>query len=360
MANDLIVYLKTTDTCQLNCSHCFTNGSNGKKGFFDVAKTIDFFKRLKRYHPHYDNGHISFHGGEPFLCPTEMMFEAWNGIKDLWPNIWWSIQTNLTYKLTEDKVAVLDKICQKSWGTSWDYGIRWTNSAQEKLWRSNVKELADRGHQITVMVSLTGNVIKELQPIDIIKDLASLGVKYINFERVTADGNALLNLENNIMPSNIDIDRWLHLMWIQTVEHKTWESIDNLFLDSILSSLVYNTHSGCRSRSCEQKVLTLNADGTIGGCPNGAVSNTFGTINDDISALMGSTGRLCNINDEVLRNPICNECPVYDICNGDCHQLGWQGDVCAAPKSLMHELKANADENATLYKKVLAGFMGQE
>jgi radical SAM protein with 4Fe4S-binding SPASM domain len=360
LANDLIIYLKTSDTCQLNCNHCFTNGSNGKKGHFNVPATIDFFRRLKQYNPHYDNGHISFHGGEPFLCPTELIFQAWNGIKELWPNIWWSIQTNLTFPLTEDKISVLETICEKSWGTSWDYGIRWENSKQEELWRSNVKMMADQGHDITVMVSLTKKLINNLEPIHIINDLASLGVKHVNFERVTANGNALLEEGQTLIPNNDEIDRWLHLMWIQTNEHKTWEFIDNMFLDSVLSSLVYNTHSGCRSRSCEQKIFTLNADGSIGGCPNSAVTNTFGTINDDILALMSSTGRACNINDELIRHPICNTCEVYDICNGDCHQLNWQGDVCAAPKSLMMDLKKNAHNSFDHYKEVLSGFMGQE
>lgn len=46
-----MVYLKTTETCQLNCSHCFTNGINGKKGWFDPVATVDFFKRYKEVFP---------------------------------------------------------------------------------------------------------------------------------------------------------------------------------------------------------------------------------------------------------------------------------------------------------------------
>ena len=71
-----MVYLKTTDTCQLDCKHCFTNGKNGAKGWFDEIKTVEFFKRLKQKFPHYNNANISFHGGEPMLCPIEK-----NGIR---------------------------------------------------------------------------------------------------------------------------------------------------------------------------------------------------------------------------------------------------------------------------------------
>jgi hypothetical protein len=41
-----------------------------------------------------------------------------------------------------------------------------------KMWERNVKTLADAGHDITVMVCLSGNVINEIEPIDIINELA--------------------------------------------------------------------------------------------------------------------------------------------------------------------------------------------
>jgi MoaA/NifB/PqqE/SkfB family radical SAM enzyme len=44
-----IFYLKTTETCQLNCKHCFTNGINGKKIYFNHNKTVDFIKRFRQY-----------------------------------------------------------------------------------------------------------------------------------------------------------------------------------------------------------------------------------------------------------------------------------------------------------------------
>lgn len=350
-----MVYLKTTDYCQLNCDHCFTNGTNGKKGWFDIPKTINFFERLKEYHPDYDNANISFHGGEPLLCPTELIFEAYNGIKDLWPNLWWSVQTNLTFPMTSAKESVLTDICQKSWGTSWDKGIRWPDINKKLQWEHNVEMLAADGHEITVMVCLTSSVM-EMEPIEIIDYMARLGIKHVNFERVTPNGNALMH--PNLFPGNRNLDGWFAKMWDQCVEHETYKYIDNMFMDSILTEIVYNTHAGCRCRQCEQKILTINADGTIGGCPNGAVESQFGHIDDDVETLMTSPGRMCNIQSEVIRNPLCYTCDVFDICNGDCHQLAWEGNVCAAPKTLMKNLKR--DNDIELYKKFLGDFMGQE
>ncbi len=356
MGKDLIVYLKTTDSCQLNCDHCFTNGSNGKKGWLNVPKTIDFFKRLKTRNPEYDSGHFALHGGEPMLCPTDLIFEAYEGIRPLWPNLWWTVQTNLTYKLTDDKMRVFNEICNGVIGTSWDHGIRWKSPMQKQIWQENVKTLAGLGHKMTVMVSLNKRLIDELEPIDIINECAALGIKHINFERITNAGNASINSE--IFPSNKSIDSWLMKMWDQTQKHRTWEYIDNMFLDSLFTSLVYNTHSGCRSRQCEQKIFTVNGDGTVGGCPNEATHKFYGTIDDPIEKILYSPNRMCNIQNEAVRNDVCNTCPVYDLCNGDCHQLGWQDDVCAAPKSLMINLKNQ--NNPALYKEIMNGFMGQE
>lgn len=360
MQKELIAYIKTTDTCQLNCDHCYTNGSNGKKIDFNVAKSINFFHRLHKVNPHIQSGHFSLHGGEPLVCPTEKIFEFWNGVKDLWPKLWWSMQTNLTYKLTDDKVRVMTEICEKSWGTSWDYNIRWKAPKQESLWEENVKALIKEGHDLTVIISLTKNLLNSIEPIELIDKMISLGFKHINFERITATGNALENSPLNMIPTNIELDQWILKMWEQSKTYKTWDYIENLFLNSILSSLVHNTHSGCRSRECEKKILTLNANGTIGGCPNSAVENTFGSIDDDILSLLYSEGRMCNISTEATRNSICNSCEVFDICNGDCHQLGWQDEICAAPKSLMINAKRDAFENQKLHLQMLNGFMGQE
>jgi radical SAM protein with 4Fe4S-binding SPASM domain len=351
-----MVYLKTTDTCQLHCDHCFTSGKNGKKGWFDVPRVIDFFERLHQYKPEFSKGgNISFHGGEPMLAPTEMMFDVWGSVKDLWPNIWWSVQTNLTYPLTTDKMDVFTTICNKNWGTSWDKGIRWPDLNKELLWEHNVREVINAGHELTVMVSVTKKVV-DMEPIKIIHKLAELGIQHINFERVTHNGTA--NEHPDLFATNKELDAWFLKMWDQSVEHNTYKYIDNSFFDSILSSFVYKTHSGCRCRGCEQKIFTLNADGTIGGCPNGAAENQYGTIHDDIETLVNSDGRACTIQAEIVRHPLCYKCPVFDVCNGDCHQLSWQGATCAAPKSLMTKLKQEQD--IPLYKKFLGDFVGQE
>ncbi len=352
---ELMVYLKTTETCQLNCAHCFTNGINGKKIYFNVPKTISWFYRLKEVAPILTNAHVAFHGGEPFLAPVSDMRTVWAECKDLWPNLWWSTTTNLVYKLDNEKLDFMKQAFTNGLATSWDKGIRFSNQKQEDLWRDNVRVLRQEGMDVTLMVSLSKSVV-EREPIELLEFVADLGVRYLHLERITPNGNA--NLNPHIFPTNKELDAWFVKMWQQTVQHGMHKHFENLFFNSILSSFVFTTHSGCRCRSCEQKIFTINATGEIGGCPNSAVENTFGSIDDNIVELLTSPGRLNNIACESARNPLCYSCEVFDVCNGDCHQLAWEGDICASPKSLMKHFKQ--ERNTQLYREVLGEFMGQE
>lgn len=351
----LMIYLKTTETCQLNCKHCFTNGTNGKKVYFDPDQTIDWLHRLHKVAPGIQNGNITFHGGEPFLAPVADMRKVWLACKDLWSGVWWSSTTNLTYKLTDEIREFMKEAMFNGISTSWDKNMRFENEKQEELWRRNLETLVNDGHNVTLNISINKDIV-DMDPRELIEFLKELRVNYVHFERITPNGNA--NLNTDIFPTNVELDQWMLKLWDASIEMQSHKYFANTLFDSVLTSFVNTTHSGCRCRSCEQKIFTLNADGTIGGCPNSAVDNTFGTVNDSIATLLTSEGRLENIACESHRNPNCYGCEVFDICNGDCHQLAWQGNVCAAPKSLMKKLKQ--DNDLVLYKDVLNQFIGVE
>jgi len=355
MLTELMVYLKTTETCQLNCAHCFTNGINGRKIYFDPARTIDWFHRLHAVNPTLAGGSVAFHGGEPMLAPIADMRRTWEACKDLWPTVWWTTTTNLVYKLDDEKRLFFKECFTDGISTSWDKNIRFDNEKQEALWAKNVQTLLDDGHKITLMVSLN-RAITDMNPEDFLRWVGDIGVHYLHLERITPNGNATRN--PHILPSNKELDAWMLRLWDASLKLGTHKYFANLFLNGILSSFVSLTHSGCRCRSCEKKIFTLNADGTIGGCPNSAVDNTFGTMEDDIFSLLSSEGRIENIACETQRNPLCYTCDVYDVCNGDCHQLAWEGDVCASPKSLMRRFKA--ENNREQYEMFLNGFIGKE
>lgn len=336
--SDLVVYLKTTETCQLNCKHCFTNGTNGKKIYFNPDATIDWFKRMHEVCPTFNSGTIIFHGGEPFLAPLDDMLRVYEEVSPLWPNINWSCSTNLTYTLTDEHLEFFKKVFKHGFCTSWDKDIRFANQKQEDLWLKNLKTVVDAGFNITLNVSLNKALI-DMDIEELVRWLDTLGVNYVQFERLTYDGSALDN--QDIFPTNKELDDWFVKMdyAYKTIKPK----YKDVLLEGIYLSFTEGVHGGVRCRDCEQKIFTVNADGGVSGCPNSAVDNAFGHINQEIKALLGSRGRINNISCEMDRDPRCYTCDVFEICNSDCHQLKWQGDVCAAPKTLMRNLKDNHD-----------------
>jgi len=331
-------YLKTTETCQLNCKHCFTNGINGKKIYFDHLKTIDFIKRFRQYfNKNTDTIHLEFHGGEPFLAPLSHMNKVYEECKDLWPSMSWGITSNLVFKLKDEHYQFIKGPLNNRIGTSWDPKIRFENDAQYNLWEKNVKDLLNRGVTIKLFISVTKDTIA-MEPIDLLKWIKELGVQEISFERLTGNGNAKLHPE--IFPKNIDQDKWFLKMHHQSKEFNCRDWFNNETLEVIYNKFETGfLKGGTFCRDCEQKIFTINADGTISGCPNSAPEFYFGTINNDIQSVVNNPIRLENIACEASRNPLCFSCEVFEFCGGDCHQLAWQENICGAPKSLMKELK---------------------
>lgn len=337
ISDHIQVYLKTTETCNLNCDHCFTNGRNGAKVFFNPDKSIAFLSQLFSLQ-RVKGGRILFHGGEPMLAPIQDMRKVYNYFKANYSNVEFGIQTNLTYKLTDERLEFLNDLFLKTGlGTSWDHEIRFESFEQMLLWEKNVRTLVDAGHKISVMVSLHKKLIETYSAKDLCLYFSDLGIKHVLFERITSNGNATLNPD--IQPQNKDLDQWLLQMYEDTIEHKLYKRIHNMFLEEIAIAVLKEEHTANRCRNCEQSLFTINATGTISGCPNSAPTEFWGDINKPLDESLNAPGRICTILCETEKNSVCKTCPVNMICNGDCHRLPWQENICAAPKSLMMKMK---------------------
>lgn len=332
-------YLKTTETCNLNCKHCFTNGSNGAKVFWKPDLVIDWIKRFSTQVKSGDTLHCEFHGGEPFLVPVDEMIRVWYESKQYVPMASWGITSNLTFKMYPEHFEFIKNQLNNRIGTSWDPNIRFSSPKQYDLWRKNVETLVDMGVTVKLFISVTSATIN-IEPIELLEWVKDLGVQEMSLERLTHNGNA--NLYPDIFPSNLEQDAWFLKMHHQIKEHDARHWFENEFMEDIYSKFETNfTRGGTFCRDCEEKLFTLNADGTIAGCPNSAPEQHFGYITDSIEDLLTNPVRLNNITCERSRNPNCYSCEVFDVCGGDCHQLAWQGDICGAPKSLMKHLKGN-------------------
>lgn len=342
------IYLKVTETCNLDCAHCFTNGINGAKIWVDEVAVINWFKRLKKAFPD-SSLNISFHGGEPFYGPRafEKITTIRNELDGLWDNMFWGATTNLVYNLKDHvKQFMVDRL--DGLGTSWDRGIRFANTKQEDLWFKNTTELS-KLKELTLFISLSRSIL-EMNQRELLKFVETTGIKWLDIERITVNGNARKNLA--IIPSNLEMDGWFIKLFNIMIEMKTWERYENTFINSILNKYLNGQLTGNFCRDCEQKIFTLNADGTIGGCPNSAPEDFYGHIDQDIFDLVWTPKRQHIIACETARNTACYTCDVNHICGGDCHQLLWEDGVCASPKSLMRHLQK--ENNRELYREILS------
>ena len=333
---ELLIYLKTTETCNLNCSHCFTSGSKGAKIYFDPVKVTDWLHRLHKELPLSPNVHCEFHGGEPFLADLADMQNVYDNSKYIWPSMSWGVTTNLVFKLDQAKIDFIKGPLNGHVGTSWDPDIRFANPRQYDLWRKNIQLLQAEGITIKLFVSITTGTIA-IEPIELLEWVKELGVQSLALERLTHNGSA--NENPHIFPTNIEQDAWFLKMHQQIKQYDARGWFQNEFFENIYSKFEKGyTGAGTFCRDCEEKLFTLNADGTIAGCPNSAPEQAFGHINDDVHTLLYGEKRLDVIACERSRDPRCYECPVFSHCGGDCHQLAWQDEVCGAPKSMMREL----------------------
>lgn len=284
------------------------------------------------------------------LAPINDMRFFYEMVKEKYPETDFSIQTNLVYKITDERMLFFnDLFLDKGIGTSWDHNMRFAETRQIFQWENNVRELINQGHNISVMVSLNKDIIQDHEPLTIIQYFIDLGIQHVLFERITSNGNAVLN--PYIQPQNKDLDAWLLKMYEQTMEHELYKNIHNMFLDEVATSFVDRLHKANRCRNCEQSLITINADGTIAGCPNSAPEEYWGNIDMSIEENLSSKKRIHTMGCELKRNDNCLTCPVNSICNGDCHRLPWQGNICAAPKSLM--LKMKTENKIEDYQKLI-------
>lgn len=343
------VYLKTTETCNLNCKHCFTNGINGKKIFWNHNEIVNWITKLNATLKITDSVHFELHGGEPFLAPLETLEYVVEQSKKLNNNFTFAAATNLVYKLTDDiRFFIRDKL-DNGISTSWDPDIRFKNNKQENLWLSNLKTLISDGINVTLNISISTSVIN----LDIEKLLIwikSLGIQDLSFERITSHGNASNN--NSIVPNNRDVDNWYLRLHEASEKLGARKWFNNTLLEEVYVKFEKRiSNSGTFYRACEERLFTINADGTIAGCPNSAPDSIYGNIKDSISSLLTSPGRIETMAKEKMRNELCLSCNVFEFCGSGCYQLQWDGYICPSPKTLMQKLANITIENNSDIKK---------
>ena len=338
-----IVYIKTTQSCNLSCKHCYVGQHRSKSEVFDQIQTVKWLKAYcQEFGIDQSQLYIRFHGGQPFLCGLDKIKHVCESFKSSVK----SCTTNLI--LLNDQIIQLVKEHFfdpeiGSWyiKTSWDKDIRF--SQQElKLWELNIKRLLSEKIQFTVIVCLTKLLVDGMAPKDLWAYFKDLGVKSIDFQRLTLSTTS----DKSLIPDYDHQDDWLYgLFQIWSKEQK---SIQVGMLDQ-LSFATKRVFLNCRHRTCMKDVLTINADGSVGACPNTALSSPFTTIFESPSKISESKIFKDQIELEKNPRPQCIKCDLFYWCNGDCCQQQFVGGRCSMPKRALKQMLESAHSFDLLY-----------
>jgi radical SAM protein with 4Fe4S-binding SPASM domain len=340
-----IIYVKTTGTCNLDCQHCFTGGKNGDRTQFDPDVAAAWIKEFIAKYPPDTHTHLELHGGEPFMVPLPKLQQFTHHFQGF-ENVSICANSNLTFRITP---AILDFIkvdLDSQIGTSWDHWIRWPTPEKYELWRSNLELLRAEGVHIGLKVSVSRQLI-DSSPRWFLDQMDALAVDTIALERITAGGSSVINM--NVFPDNEAQDNWyLELLKLyQQGNHRCKISTLDTLLDKIRLGMV-KVDTNCRN--CEQHLVTMNSDGTLGGCPNVASERNYANVHQPVDEFLYSEDRLTEITKE-LDFGDCVHCDVFDLCGGDCHQLAWQGKRCGGLKNTLRYISGR-DTQSNLILKV--------
>lgn len=320
-----IIYIKTTESCNLYCKHCYINDFKKNTSFFNQIQTKIW---IQKYLSYFNNEDIliNFHGGQPFLCnlnKIQYICEAFpSAIKSATSNLINLNSNILTLILKYFKDPIYNQPFIK---TSWDYKIRF-NGNQQDIWTDHVKTLLQNNVYVKVIICLTSLLIKQVDPEDFLYYFLNLGVNEIDFERLTDNTTE----DKSLIPNYIQQNNWLQKIYefnkIYNLKIGLFENIKNA------ANKIY---VGCRNRSCMKDVVTINANGTIGGCPNIALLYPYSSINEQPQHIFNNQLRNKLIKQQQYKNNNCYSCNFYQNCNGDCFQLSWQNNICPMPKNIL-------------------------
>ncbi len=343
------VYVKTIGTCNLNCTHCFTNGKDGDPTQFDVDTTVEWIRNY-RDRVGDDNGwHFELHGGEPFLVKLHKLKEFVARVRDIIPDASFGCTSNLTFPVTDNHLSFMTNELRGQIGTSWDPYIRWETSKQYNQWKESIGRLTSHGLTPKVNVTITKELIEDYPPKVFFDTMTSLGVKSIEIERLTRSGMAICN-SGSLFPDNDLQDIWFLdlLKYYQLYEIHRVVRVETF--DKLIGRLLENrVEAGTNCRNCEQNLVTINSNGTLSTCPNSAEEVNYSSIKDDPVVFLNHNSRIVSQSEEQTWDERCITCDVFDICGGDCHKLNWDSR-CGGWKRTLHYLSDRPYSNNLIFK----------
>ena len=345
MRENLVVYVKPTESCNLNCLHCYNRVGNDS-AFLSLERLEKFLGSMSIYYGERDidlGVEVIIHGGEPMLCEVEFLKDMVNLWKFALPfaDLVFSMQSNLVL-LNENWVSFIREYLDGIIGTSYSPGLRFVGYDEyaEEIWLKNLDMALHNGLRLYFVVTLGRKFLKEKEPEDLLNFLLRYKAYSFHLEPLTKNGKAEMNWDK-ISVSPEEYDNWKARFFELFVKEKAYKVIPRPLLVDKAKTFYDGVFVGCSSRDCMKRTLTINADGSVGGCPNVARLYIYGTLDDEFSVVWNSDLRKEMMAKERLKRNECLNCEFISVCNGSCMWL----DGCYEGKKFFATVKRLIEED---------------
>lgn len=349
--NDIVIFLRVQQGCNINCSHCFTLGNKDKVVTTPFEYVEKFLKAIKNnIDP--QSGIVYLHGGETFLAKLSYLREVTTLVRQLYGDNFGIIpQTNLVYTIDEEYIDFIKNHCDGHVGVSWDAKIRFgsikTEHAikQEKLFHENIAKLIAAGISVHVNITVQKHLL-DYDPIKIAKMFE--GCKSIDFEHLTVFNDTTEELRPNLV-------KWAN--WLDRLtEHYQNNEVSwclpqiDLFAKSLDSGVPYQ----CKCNCCDRRTFTLNPDGSTGFCPDNSYIDPTSNVETASTnwplftekAHDAFIARLATLNTDN-----CFSCEHYNECGGNCEDTLFDGSgECPLSKKTIARVKEHKEVFLDLLK----------
>lgn len=343
--DNITVFLRVMQGCNLNCAHCFTLGNKDPVKQTPLEYIDTFLTKIsKNVQP--KRGTIYLHGGETFLADIDYLNKVIDLIDSNFDRSNFGIipQTNLIYTLTPEIIEFIKEKCDGHLGVSWDPKIRFGSIKQEheikqeRLFFNNLKTLIDSGIKIHISITVQKYLL-QVKPQRIAELFA--GVNSIDFEHLTIFDDKTKHLKVNLLQWS----NWLNeLVDIYINNDVSWclPQID-LFTKSIKEGLTYK----CKCDCCQRKTFTLNPNGTIGLCPDDSYISPISNVEEFQNNWSSFEKKVETAHiDKILSMSTdnCFSCEHFNECGGNCEDYFFDDSgECPLSKKVISRIKDNLD-----------------
>lgn len=299
-----IIYIKTTEACNLNCKHCFVPFKANQLSFETLKEIVNKINDLK------DDANIIWHGGEPTLIGKEKLIKYIEYINENTDyNMFHHIQTNLM-KYDNQWKDIFNKYFNSFIGVSYDFDIRFwgKDKDKEKIFWENFETLKKDNIETNMIITITKKIIengaKEFWKWIIDKKITSL-----HLERLTKSGSAIENWKE-IGFTNKEYNDFIYSLFKYYLMYKnrfinTDKNIHISPFDSMINFIPRDIGFSCAGKC--NNFYTFNPDGTIKGCTS--TEPILGNLKDKMSDI---------IKKNIIDKKICEDCEFSQVCKSGC------------------------------------------